>query len=183
MSLTRNTRRALLRWGQRIVWLALLIWIGLWLAPQVSAWTGIGGSAEPAPPIAVSTWSGSSVGEEEMRGRVVLLSFWATWCLPCRVEMPALQKLHERHAEDGLLVLGMVTDGHDADAVNRFLEEHDITFPIARAPADLRTALGGIDRLPTTILIDRRGMIRHRVVGLFAPPAIGAAVRRFLNNS
>jgi thiol-disulfide isomerase/thioredoxin len=183
MSETVTARRTFLRWGERAAWIALLIWIGIRLAPQVSAWTGIGGSLEPAPAIAVETWEGWSVGGEEVRGRVVVVSFWATWCLPCRVEMPALQTLHERHADEGLLVLGLVTDGHDEAAVNTFLEEHGITFPIAEAPSRLRAALGGIDRLPTTILIDRRGMVRHKVVGLFAPPALGAAVRRLLVDS
>ena len=175
-----NTRRTLLRWGERLAWVALLIWVGTRLAPQVSAWTGIGESQGPAPAIAVETWDGSSIGDRDVRGRVVVMNFWATWCLPCRVEMPTLQKLHERYADEGLLVLGLVTDGHDEEAVSRFLKEVGVTFPIAEASYGLRTRLGGIDRLPTTILVDRGGMIRHKVVGLFAPPALGAAVRRLL---
>ncbi len=120
------------------------------------------------------------LGDVELQGRVVVLSFWATWCLPCRVEMPALQNLHERYADDGLVVLGLATDAHDRPAVDAFLEERGITFPIAAATAQVRTDFGGVDRLPTTVVIDRSGQIRHEVVGLFAPPALGATVRRLL---
>ena len=167
-------------WTERAFWLAVTIWIGVRLAPQVSAWLGIAADDQPAPPISVQTLDGESIDDGDLRGRVVVLSFWATWCLPCRVEMPALQKLHERHAEDGLVVLGLATDWNDREAVDAFLGEREVTFPIAPASAETRAAFGGIDRLPTTILIDRGGVIRHEVVGLFAPPALGAAVRRLL---
>lgn len=176
----KHVARALPRWGARAAWVGLLVWLAFRLAPQVSAWTGFGDRREPAPSIAVDTWDGSSIGERDTRGRVVVASFWATWCLPCRVEMPALQRLHEEHSADGLLVLGLVTDGSNAQAVNEFLDEHGIEFPIAQATSRLRAEFGGIPYLPTTILIDRRGMIRHRVEGLFAPPALAAAVGRLL---
>lgn len=178
-----GVQRALFRWSERIVWAAFLIWIGVGIAPQVAAWAGVGGPLGPAPVIRVQTLDGSSIGEPELRGRVVVLSFWASWCLPCRVEMPALESLHRRHAEHGLVVLGLVTDGHDEDGVRGFLAEEGITFPIAEPPPGLRPALGGVDRLPTTVIIDRRGVIRHRVEGLFAPPALDGAIRRLLAES
>lgn len=170
------------RWVERVFWIAVVVWIAARLAPQASAWTGLGSDDVAAPPIALTTIDGRTIDETDLRGKVVVLSFWATWCLPCRVEMPALQKLHERHEDDGLVVLGLGTDTHDRAAVETFLQERGITFPIAPAPPEIRAALGGIDRLPTTVIVDRQGMIRHQVVGLFAPPALGAAVRRLLRD-
>lgn len=180
---TKSAGARLVRSGERLVWTAFLIWIGVGVAPQVAAWAGVGGPLGPAPVIRVQTLEGSSIGEPELRERVVVLSFWASWCLPCRVEMPALESLYRRHAEEGLVVLGLVTDGDDEDGVRAFLAEKGITFPIAEPPPGLRPALGGVDRLPTTIIIDRRGVIRHRVEGVFAPPALRAAVRRLLVES
>lgn len=168
------------RWAERLFWVGAAVWIAVRLAPQLSAWTGIAADDRPAPAVAVTTLDGRVLGNAELEGRVVVLSFWATWCLPCRVEMPALQSLHERYAEDGLVVLGLATDAHDRSAVDAFLEERGITFPIAAATNQVRIDYGGVDRLPTTVVIDRSGRIRHEVVGLFAPPALGATVRRLL---
>jgi len=183
MTELRTIPKSLLRWGERLVWLALLVWVGIRVAPQASAWTGLAGAGEPAPQIHVETWEGGAIAEEDVRGQVVVLSFWATWCLPCRLEMPTLQRLHERYADEGLLVLGLVMDGHDRKTVDEFLAQFGITFAIAAPSSGIRTELGGIDRLPTTLLIDRKGRIRYRVVGLFAPSALTAGVRRLLGES
>lgn len=176
-----NKRTSLARWVGRVLWIVLFAWVGHRLAPQVAAWVGLGGPLGPAPVFVVETRDDGRIGEPEVLGRVVVINFWATWCLPCRVEMPSLQKLHDRYADRGLLVLGLATDGDYDSAVGRYLEDMEITFPIARASPELRAAYGGIDLLPTTILIDRRGQIRHRVEGLMAPPALQAAVRRLLD--
>lgn len=169
------------KWGERFLWVALLVWLGHGFAPQLVAWVGIGKPIGPAPAFEVETHDGGVIGGSEVDGQVLVLSFWATWCLPCRIEMPVLQKLHDKHADRGLLVLGLATDGDRELAVESFLEELEITFPIATASTAIRAAFGGVDRLPTTILIDRRGQIRHRVEGLMAPPALQAAVRRLLD--
>lgn len=168
------------RWVTNLVWLALLIWAGYRLAPQVGAWVGLGGPRGPAPSLAVDTRAGTRIDDADLEDRVVVVNFWATWCLPCRVEMPALQRLHEDYADRGLVVLGLATDGSQEAAVAAFLEEVAVTFPIGTASHGLRAAFGGIDRLPTTILIDRDGQVRHRVEGLMAPPALRSAVRRLL---
>lgn len=168
------------RWVERIFWTALLVWLAVRLAPQASALTGIGARGEPAAALALQTLDGARIAPADLEGRVVVLNFWATWCLPCRVEMPALQRLHERYAGDGLVIVGLATDGHDRDAVMAFLRERGITFPVGAATLAQRADFGGIERLPTTILIDRGGRIRHEVEGLFAPAALRTAVRRLL---
>ena len=159
---------------------ALLAWIGWRLAPQVGVWVGLGGPHGPAPALAIETRDRGWIADSELDDRVVLVIFWATWCLPCRVEMPVFQDLHERYADEGLLVLGLAADGDRESEVEVFLDEMEITFPIGTASGEVRAAFGGVDVLPTTILIDRQGQIRHRVKGLMAPPAIRAAVRRLL---
>ncbi len=177
----KSRGRSLARWTERILWIALFAWVGHRLAPQVAAWIGFGDPLGPAPALVVETRDGRSIGDSEVEGRVVIISFWATWCLPCRVEMPTLEKLHGEYADRGLLVLGLATDGDQEAAMEAFLEDMEITFPIATASSGVRAAYGGVDLLPTTILIDRRGQVRHRIEGLMAPPALRAAVRRLLD--
>jgi thiol-disulfide isomerase/thioredoxin len=177
----RKYGKSLARWAERALWIVLFAWVGHRLTPQVAAWVGFGEPLGPAPALVVETRDDGPIGNAEVNDRVVVVNFWATWCLPCRVEMPSLQKLHERYADRGLLVLGLATDGENDSAMETYLEDMEITFPIGTASPELRAAYGGIDRLPTTILIDRRGRVRHRVEGLMAPPALRAAVLRLLD--
>jgi thiol-disulfide isomerase/thioredoxin len=120
---------------------------------------------------------------EELAGKVVVVNFWATWCLPCRMEMPSLQALHERHPGGDLVVLGLSVDAGGAEPVRAFLAERGITYPVGRATSEHRRAFGGIPGIPSTFIVGRDGTVRHRVVGYFAPPALGAAVKRLLAES
>lgn len=181
-ALGRLARSRLVVWGERVLLLALLIFAANRLGPQLGAWTGIGPAAGrgTAPAIDVVTLDGERIGPESLAGRVVVVNFWATWCGPCRIEMPWLQKLHERYAGEGLVVLGLSTDAGGRGPVERLLTERGITYPVAMADHATVRDFGGIRGIPTTFIIDRTGTIRHRVVGIFAQPAMDAAVRRLL---
>ena len=183
----QGRRAAWLRWAERIFWLALLAFLAVRLGPQVGAFTGIslpGGHdiVGTRPAFSVTTLAGETLDSEELRGWVVLVNVWATWCPPCRLEVPSLQALHEERAEDGLVVLGIARDrGAGARAeVEAFLAERDVTYPVALGGDAAVRALGGVPGLPTTFLLDRDGVVRHRVYGYFAPPAMKAAVDRLL---
>ena len=173
-------------WKTALVWLERAVWVGVAIfvvgriGPQLGALTGVGPTLGRAPELTVATLAGDTLGPDALRGRVVVLNFWATWCGPCRLEMPALQGLHERHPEEDVLVLGLSTDRGNADGIHAFLEERGITYPVGRATTAHRQAFGGIAGIPTTFVIDREGVVRHRVVGYFAPPAMSAAVNRLL---
>lgn len=172
-------RRALL-WLERLIFLALLIFVAVRLGPQLGALTGVGPTLGSAPDFTAVTLEGDTLASTELEGQVVVVNFWATWCLPCKLEMPSLQKLHDRRAGEGVVVLGLATDVGPARPIHAFLAERDITYPVARATSAQRRAFGGISGIPTTFLIDRNGVVRHRVVGYFAPPALNAAVSRLL---
>jgi thiol-disulfide isomerase/thioredoxin len=126
---------------------------------------------------------GATLDRDALRGQVAIVNFWATWCPPCRVEIPALQDLHEEFGPEGLVVLGLSTDAGGVGAVTTFLAERGVTYPVAMADAMTRNAFGGVTALPTTFILDRDGVIRHRVFGFCAPPAMRAAVRRLLEES
>ena len=176
----RSRRSRWLTWGERILTGAILLFVAYRLGPQLGALTGVGPDLGRAPVYEFVALDGSDVRSAGLVGRVVVLNFWATWCGPCKLEMPSLQSLHEDRGGDGVVVLGLATDVGGASAVEGFLAEREISYPVGRATTAHRQAFGGINAIPTTFLIDKRGVVRHRVVGYFAPPALRLAVRRLL---
>lgn len=173
-------RHPAVRWAERIFWVVLVLFAIQRLGPQLSALTGIGPVLGSAPEFTLTTLDGRQVTSASLAGKVVVVNFWATWCTPCRIEIPSLQKLHERRADEGVVVLGIATDAQGSAVVAPYLAERGVSYPVGMATSELRRAFGGISALPTTFIIDRDGMIRHRVFGLFAPPAMSAGVRRLL---
>ncbi len=167
-------------WLERVVTVGLLIFVAIRLGPQLGALTGIGPSLGSAPEYTFVTLDGDTVRSTDLAGKVVVLNFWATWCGPCRLEMPTLQSLHERSDTAEVVVLGLSTDVGGADPIRAFLEERDITYAVGRATQAHRQAFGGIRGIPTTFIIDGDGVIQHRVVGYFAPPALSMAVSRLI---
>lgn len=170
----------MLTWTERLVLLGLFAFAAYRFAPQIGALTGVGPTLGGSPEFSFVSFDGDTVRSVDLRGEVVVLNFWATWCLPCRLEMPSLQSLHDDRAMDGVRVLGLATDAGSEQPIRDFLTERDISYVVGRASSAQRRAFGGIPGIPTTFVIDRDGVIRHRVVGYFAPPALRAAVARLL---
>jgi cytochrome c biogenesis protein CcmG/thiol:disulfide interchange protein DsbE len=120
----------------------------------------------PAPAFSALTLDGDSAHLSDLAGQVVLLNVWATWCAPCREEIPALQALYEQHAEQDFLVVGVSVDGRrEVDNIRRFAADFGMTYPIWHDPDD---AFGPTFRtigVPVTLLIDRDGIVRWRHMG------------------
>ena len=119
---------------------------------------------EPAKAFRLQTLRGKTMTLEGLKGKVVLLNFWATWCSPCRSEMPAFSKLYRRNATRGLEILGVTTEtSSERERINDFLQKYRIPYPILFAEGlDARYA---VDGLPTTLVIDRNGNVRYRSQG------------------
>jgi peroxiredoxin len=179
------------RSGRGRSWLRRSLDIGLWVVllgviawrfgPQVGAALGISPGTTPAPAFAVQTLDGDWVELSDLRGKVVLVNFWATWCPPCRVEMPGFQRVWEDYRDQGFVIVGLSVDRGVRSDVARWVGDRGLTFPIAFAPGAVVRSYGGANVLPTSILIDREGRIAHRVEGYYAEPALRAAVRRLLD--
>jgi thiol-disulfide isomerase/thioredoxin len=120
---------------------------------------------KPVPPFTVTTLDGSAISTESLRGKVVLLNFWATWCPPCRAEIPDLVALQDKYA-DQLVVLGISEDEGSVDEVRRFAEQFKINYPIAMVNPEVRDAFPGVNGLPTTFVIDPQGRTVQKHVGL-----------------
>ncbi len=164
-------------WGLWILVFGLLIWR---FGPQVGAALGIGGTNLPAPDFAIETLEGDSVRLSELRGQVVLVNFWATWCPPCRLEMPGFQDVWEDYRDRGVTIVGLSVDRGVRSDVARWVRQREITYPIGFPTGATVRAYGGANVLPTSLLIDREGRIVHRVEGFYAEPALRAAINRLL---
>lgn len=159
---------------------ALLVFVAYRLWPQFSTLVGVGAPVGRAPDVAFTTLDGERVALEDLRGQVVLVNFWATWCRPCRLEMPGFQKLYRDKMDQGFTVVGVATDRGGRSAIDAFLREHGIEYPVALETRDTNLAFGGVSAIPTSFLIDRDGVIRHRIFGFMPPPALRVAVNRLL---
>jgi len=165
------------------VWVVLVGFVVVRTAPQIGALTGVGPSLGAAPVFDVVTLDGDLLTPEDLAGKVVVVNFWATWCPPCRLEMPNFQELHERSGGEGVVVVGLSTDQGSDAPIRAFLAERGITYPVGRATDAHRAAFGGIPGIPTTFIIDRDGVLRHKVVGYFTGPALDAAVDRLRDDA
>ena len=176
-------RRKWISWKrvETLVTVALLVFVAHRLWPQFSAFAGVGGPVGRAPNVALETLDGETVSLADYDGQVILVNFWATWCTPCRLEMPGFQKLYRDKADQGFTVLGISTDRGNRAAVEAFLRERGIEYPVALQTREVNLAFGGISAIPTSFLIDRNGVIRHRIFGFMPPPALRVAVNRLLN--
>lgn len=164
-----------------LLWGAVLALLAWRVGPQAAAALGVGAPDSDAPALTVSTLDGDEVSLAGLRGQVVLVNFWATWCPPCRMEMPGFERVWNSRREGGLVVLGLSKERGDEPGVRAFLAERGITYPVAVTGPEAAEAFGGVRALPTSILIDRQGRVRHRVEGFFAEPALRRAVDRLLD--
>ena len=115
---------------------------------------------QPAPDFTLKSNAGKNVKLSELRGQVVLLNFWASWCGPCRTEMPLLVKIHEKYKGLGFLVLGVNVE-EDIGPAKSIIEKVNITFPVLFDQTNKVSKLYNVSAMPTTVLIDRDGKIRY----------------------
>ena len=134
---------------------------------------------DPAPEFAVKGIDGGTVNLAAARGKVVLLNFWATWCGPCRMEVPDLVELQKKY-QDRLQVIGLVIDDADEDAVRKFAERYSINYPVAMATDEMRFQFGGVPALPTSFIIDAQGRVVQKHIGLRDPELYEMEVRALL---
>ncbi len=173
----RSVRGRLLDVGLWSIVAGLFLWR---FGPQLMAAVGVGGGSVTAPAFQATTLDGETIRSEDLRGQVVLVNFWATWCGPCRLEMPGFERVYRDLGGDGFVILGLATDVTGEAGVRKFALGRGVTYPIAMATAESKRALGGYRGLPTSILIDRQGRIRYRITGFYAEPALRAAVSRLV---
>jgi len=115
----------------------------------------------------------------DLRGKVVLVNFWATWCGACRSEMPGFQAVYDEHRGQDFTILAFSVDETGSGTVRDFLQEHGYTFPVAMV-TEAATRSFGVRGVPVSFLVDRKGDIRQTVYGAFHEDDLDAAVRQLL---
>jgi Peroxiredoxin len=132
------------------------------LALVFSPWALALEAGAPAPELAIPRLENpaQAMSLAALRGSVVYVDFWASWCVPCRISMPALETLYQRHRAKGFAVMGVSKDVSPADA-KRFLSKVAVTFPLAIDAGDAAARAFDVKAMPSGYLLDRKGVVRH----------------------
>jgi thiol-disulfide isomerase/thioredoxin len=130
---------------------------------------------EPVPALVIHDLSGKITSMNDLKGKVVLVNFWATWCPPCRIEVPELIKLQETH-RDRLQIIGISQD-EDREEVQAFVEKNGINYPVIMATPEVTAAFGGVPALPTTFVVDTEGRVVQRHLGFMSADVYDREIR------
>jgi peroxiredoxin len=158
--------------------------VGFWLLLASTAHAGSLTVGRLAPEVRLPLAKGGQISLSQLRGQIVLLNFWSSWCGPCREEFPVLDALYRAHHEHGLVLIGVDIDAYPEDAVP-FLKKHPISFPIAGDADGAVSSRFFLDSMPMSVLIDRRGTIRwiHRGFNVDDDREYGAQVDALLRET
>ncbi len=120
---------------------------------------------QQAPEFTLPDLNGKWMSLSEVKGKVILLNFWATWCGPCRVEMPSMETVYSELKDEGFEILAISSDPQGVAVTRPFSESNNLTFPILHDTEYEVSGAYGVRTLPMSFLIDRQGTLRHRVFG------------------
>jgi thiol-disulfide isomerase/thioredoxin len=120
----------------------------------------------PAPSWQLKDLNGNVVSSEQFKGKVVVVDFWATWCGPCRQEIPGYVELAKKYEKQGLVIVGVSLDQAGPEVVKAFGQRYGVSYPLVMGDDEVQAKFGGMEAIPTTFLIDRTGNVRDKKVGV-----------------
>jgi peroxiredoxin len=156
-----------------LFFVAAVVAVMLFLGFHAARRAGAGGppdsldpAGKPAPDFTLASLDGKNVTLSDYRGQAVLLNFWATWCGPCKIEMPWFIELQKEYGPQGLQIVGVAMDDASKEEIQKFIQEMGVNYTILLGKEAVGQQYGGVDVLPTTFFIDRDGKIVSREFGL-----------------
>lgn len=139
------------------------------------------GKSTQAPNFTLETLDGKNMSLSDLRGKAVLLNFWATWCGPCKIETPWLVELQKEYGSQGLQVVGIAMDDSGKDDIEKFAKDMGVNYPVLLGKEAVGDAYGGVPALPESFFIGRNGKIVERIIGLKGRGEIEDAIKKALN--
>ncbi|MCL4493144.1 MAG: TlpA family protein disulfide reductase [Nitrospirae bacterium] len=152
---------------RNIIWIIIVLIIGVYLFPYLKNRSAFAGSKpaihERAPEFSLEDISGKKVHLSDFREKVVLVNFWASWCPPCKMEIPGFQKIYETYKDKGFTVIGIATD----DVPPSFMKSMGMTYPVVLADDKVISDYGNISGIPASFLVGRDGRIIKKIMGMY----------------
>jgi len=138
------------------------------------------GERRPAPELALADEQGKTLRLADFKGKVVLLDFWATWCGPCKIEIPWFIEFQRKYKDQGFSVVGVSMDEEGWDIIRPFAQQYKMNYPVLLGNDEAAAKFGGVEVLPTTFLIDRQGRIVATHLGLVSRDEIENGIKDLL---
>ena len=161
---------------------AAMLYFGFHAARRSDANPGISISKSGvAPDFALETLDGKNLRLSDLRGKAVLLNFWATWCGPCKIETPWLVELQKQYGSQGLQVIGVAMDDSGKEDIAKFAQDMGVNYPVLLGKEAVGDEYGGVPALPESFFIGRDGKIVDRIIGLKGRGDIEEAIRKALD--
>jgi thiol-disulfide isomerase/thioredoxin len=163
--------------------IAGMLYFGFHMARRSGVPAGKPGVAKvtTAPDFTLDSLDGKSLRLSDLRGKAVLLNFWATWCGPCKIEMPWLVELQNQYGPQGFQVVGVAMDDSSKDDIAKFAKDMGVNYPVLLGKEAVGDEYGGVPALPESFLISRDGRIVDKIIGLRGKGEFEDAVKKALN--
>jgi peroxiredoxin len=164
--------------------ISILLFVGVKKARQSPVPTTPAGKlmGQPAPDFALQSLDGKTIKLSDFRGKAVLLNFWATWCEPCKIEMPWFVDFEKKYGSQGLEVVGVAMDDASPAEISSFAQKLGVNYPVLIGKEEVGAQYGGIEYLPSTFYISRDGKILDHVFGLVSRSEIESDIQKALGH-
>lgn len=161
---------------------ALMLYVGYHKARHPGAgFTSHLTPSSVAPDFTLESLDGKSLRLSDLRGKAVLLNFWATWCSPCKIEMPWFVDFQKQYGSQGLQIVGVAMDDASKEDIGKFAKDMGVNYPILLGKESVGDEYGGVPALPESFLIGRDGKLVDKIIGLRGKAEIEDAIRKALN--
>lgn len=150
---------------KRLIWFLLPFVVVLFVCAKTEKTDTPGNNYPQASEFTLKDLKGNEISLSNYSGKVVFLNFWATWCAPCRIEIPGFVEMYKQYKDKGMEIIGISTDRLGSDSVLKFAEKYKINYPVVMGTAKIIKDYEPGPYIPTTFIVDQNGKIRHRHIG------------------